>query len=298
MQFKSLADVASSFTESELIPQEIAPGVRMHRRTIFKLSLLATFIASLDPTSSLSRTYADDAPEERLALEELIAKIRPEAKALISAQHPDEAHYVARMAKLLSQSAELERYRSFPGGEGWSMEPAAFVPPILLYQIQMEPNAKIEIHDHRHHNGIILVQKGDARLRCFEPAPQQSESPHSSPSGDSSQSEDSSPSGDPSQIEDSRAWDPLAETWPDPDVEFTLKKTRDEIIRAGATATLTRITDNIHELQAGPQGCDLLDLFTNFKPNALSMRIKWDGKFLDEQQTLCRVQYIAPDHTH
>lgn len=286
MQFKSLADVAPSFTESELMPQEIAPGVRMHRRAIFKLSLLATFIASLDPTSSLSRTYADDAPEERLALEELIAKIRPEAKALISAQNPDEANYVARMAKLLSQSVELERYRSFPGGEGWSMEPAAFVPPILLYQIQMEPNAKIEIHDHRHHNGVILVQKGDARLRCFEPALQQSESPNSSQSGDSSQSGNS------------RAWDPLAETWPDPDVEFTLKKTRDEIIRAGATATLTRITDNIHELQAGPQGCDLLDLFTNFKPNALSMRIKWDGKFLDEQQTLCRVQYIAPDHTH
>lgn len=286
MQFKSLADVGPTFTKSELIPQEIAPGVRMQRRAIFKLSLLATFLASLDTTSSLSQTYADDSPEERLALEELIAKIRPEAKALISAQHPDETNYVARMAKLLSQSEELERYRSFPGGEGWSMEPAAFVPPILLYQIQMEPNAKIEIHDHRHHNGVILVQKGDARLRCFEPAPQQSESPNSSQSEDSSHSVKT------------RAWDPLAETWPDPDVEFTLKKTRDEIIRAGATATLTRITDNIHELQAGPQGCDLLDLFTNFKPNALSMRIKWDGKFLDEQQTLCRVQYIAPDHTH
>lgn len=273
MQFKSLVSNSSSFETSPRKIEEIAPGVKLLRRAIFQLSALTAFCALANSKSTLAGGFIEPLPTNRLQLEELIAKIRPEATQLISSIEPDEASYVARMAHLLSQSAELEKYRNFPGGEGWTMEPTAFVPPILLYQIDMQPGAKIDIHDHRYHNGVLCVQKGEARLRCFEPFVTENE---------------------PNSVQ----WNPLADTWPDPGVEFTLQRTRDEVIRVGATATLTRTSDNIHELQAGPEGCRLLDLFTNFKPIALSMRIKWNGEFVDEPKGLCRVSYIAPDHIH
>jgi hypothetical protein len=80
--------------------------------------------------------------------------------------------------------------------------------------------------------------------------------------------------------------------------EFLIQEKGELALKQGQAAGLTRTRENIHQIEAGPDGCLLYDLFTNFKMNAQSFGIKWDGKYFDPAKKLCKVMWVPPDHSH
>jgi hypothetical protein len=173
--------------------------------------------------------------------------------------------------KELSRVNKLHTYRFMPNKKGgWETDFQAFVPPVLLYQIRMSPNSVIDLHDHRHHNGALSIREGTVRVRSF----------------------------DIFQEEQNAKWDVAAGNVPAVGEEFLIQEKSELSLKTGQAAGLTRTRENIHQIEAGPDGCLLYDLFTNFKMNAQSFEIQWDGKYFDKAKKLCKVNWIAPDHSH
>lgn len=281
MQFFTHRDTDQPhFLDSESIQfddQEIAPGVQLERRWVFKgavgLLLSGLLHRSADAFVGAEKELSEVATQEggnQLALEDLIKQVLPLAKDLIKSSQANEEAYVEKVQKFLSQAADLEVNRAFPGGKGWELDASAFVPPILLYQIRMQPRAIIELHDHRFHNGVISVREGKVRSRNFDIVV-------------------------PPGRED---WNVAEGKVAAIGEEFQIQEKSDSICVAGQATALTRTRHNIHQIEAGEDGCLLYDLFTNFRPNAQSFRIAWDGKYSDQAKKICTVQWIAPDHEH
>jgi hypothetical protein len=267
MQFFPEPPALESYLEispREFTPREIAPGVTLERRTFCGLGLaaFASWFWAPRPSAFESRPIV---PNETTLLtedlERLISQLRPAARQLIASQSPDEEKYIELAIQELQKVTELDTFRYVPGGTGWEMDFQAFVPPILLYQIRMQPNSRIELHDHRHHNGALTVREGDIRVRSF----------------------------DIFQADNEPRWDVAAGNVPAIGEEF---------LKSGQAAGLTRVRENIHQIEAGPGGCLMYDLFTNFKPLAQSFSIQWDGQYSDPARKLCQVQWIPPDHSH
>lgn len=214
---------------------------------------------------------SSSAGTETIELETLIARLRPEARRLIASDKPDEEKYLEMAVKELVKVSKLETYRFMPSSKGgWETDFQAFVPPVLLYQIRMSPNSVIDLHDHRHHNGALSVREGSARVRSF----------------------------DIFQEGEGKKWDVAAGKVPAMEEEFLIQEKGESLLKQGQAVGLTRIRDNIHQIEAGPDGCLMYDLFTNFKKNAQSFEIKWDGQYFDRARKLCKVLWVPPDHSH
>lgn len=259
----------------EISEAELSPGVVLERRMILGggLGLLAGFFAPkwqgafCQDSSAVSSSAGTDTIE----LETLIARLRPEARRLIASDNPDEEKYLEVAVRELVKVSKLETYRFMPSRKGgWEMDFQAFVPPVLLYQIRMSPNSVIDLHDHRHHNGALSVREGSARVRSF----------------------------DIFQEDNDKKWDIAAGKVPAMEEEFLIQEKGESLLKQGQAVGLTRTRDNIHQIEAGPDGCLMYDLFTNFKMNAQSFEIKWDGQYFDRTKKLCKVLWIPPDHTH
>jgi hypothetical protein len=254
---------------------ELFPGVILERRAVLGcgLAALAAVFCS-DSQRAFGQQLPDSQPPgqdaETIELETLIAKMRPEARRLIATEKPDEEKYIELAIKELSRVTKLETNRFMPGHEGWEMDFQAYVPPVLLYQIRMSPNSIIKIHDHRHHNGALSLREGTARVRSF----------------------------DIYTNEENSKWDVAAGVVPALEEEFLIQEKNELTLKQGQAAGLTRTRENIHQIEAGPEGCLLYDLFTNFKSNAQSFEIQWDGNYSDRSNRLCKVTWIAPDHSH
>jgi hypothetical protein len=256
--------------------RELSPGVVLERRMVLGggLGLLAAMFTPM-PQRILGDELSTASPPENasaaIELETLIATLRPEARRLISSEKPDEETYIQMAIAELTKVTKLETYRFMPSGKGdWETDFQAFVPPVLVYQIRMSPNSVIELHDHRHHNGALSIREGSARVRSF----------------------------DIFQDEKENKWDVAAGNVPAMEEEFLIQEKGELLLKTGQAAGLTRTRENIHQIEAGPDGCLLYDLFTNFKMNAQSFLIAWDGKYFDHGKKLCKVTWIKPDHTH
>jgi hypothetical protein len=266
-----IQDAAFEFSEAEL-----SPGVVLERRVMLGggLGLLSMLFS---PCSQ--RTLGQERPAkadtqldaERIELETLIANLRPEARRLIASEKPDEEKYIQLAISELTKVNKLETNRFMPSGKGgWETDFQAYVPPVLLYQIRMSPNSVINLHDHRHHNGALSVREGSIRVRSF----------------------------DIFQEGEDKKWDVAAGKVPAMEEEFLIQEKGESLLKVGQAVGLTRTRDNIHQIEAGPDGCLMYDLFTNFKMNAQSFEIKWDGQYFDRAKKLCKVLWIPPDHTH
>jgi hypothetical protein len=260
----------------EFTEQELSPGVVLKRRMVLGggLGLLAALFAPIS-----QKLFAQEQPSaaplsaeaETIELETLIANLRPEARRLIASESPDEEKYIQMAIAELTKVTKLETYRFMPSRKGgWETDFQAFVPPVLLYQIRMSPNSVIDLHDHRHHNGALSVREGSARVRSF----------------------------DIFQEENEKKWDIAAGRVPAMEEEFLIQEKGESLLKQGQAVGLTRTRDNIHQIEAGPDGCLMYDLFTNFKMNAQSFEIKWDGQYFDRAKKLCKVLWIPPDQTH
>jgi hypothetical protein len=268
--YGSIQDAAFEFSEAEL-----SPGVVLERRMVLGggLGLLAGLFSPNWPGIFAQEPPADSssASTETIELETLIARLRPEARRLIASDKPDEEKYLEMAVKELVKVSKLETYRFMPSRKGgWETDFQAFVPPVLLYQIRMSPNSVIDLHDHRHHNGALSVREGSIRVRSF----------------------------DIFQEGEDKKWDVAAGKVPAMEEEFLIQEKGESVLKQGQAVGLTRTRDNIHQIEAGPDGCLMYDLFTNFKMNAQSFEIKWDGQYFDRAKKLCKVLWIPPDHTH
>jgi len=262
----------SVFDASEL---ELSPGVVLERRTVLGFGIgafAALFHPGIQETFGQERTESQSTHPEKTTygLESLIAQIRPEARQMIASESPDEEKYIEMAVKELSRVTNLETNGFRPGEKGWELDLQAYIPPIMLYQIRMSPNAVIELHDHRYHNGALTAREGSARVRSFDIHVKDGES----------------------------TWDVAAGKVPAMEEEFLIQEKGELALKQGQAAGLTRTRENIHQIEAGPDGCLLYDLFTNFKPNAQSFGISWDGKYFDSSKKLCKVTWIPPDHNH
>ena len=282
MQFWTIDEFPESLAAEGLPGDEIAPGVRIERRAVLRLGAqLATLaalgglgacgrdgaaVATRQDESELAGGAAQTAPPpkapSRLTVGEFVNEVRPRARKLIAAAAPDEEAYLRAAGDLLMQLEPVDRWRRPRAQMPYSMDTTAFVPPIVLFRIEMQPGAVISIHDHRHYNGVILCTEGSLRCRNFDIVP-----------------------------EEGRPLDVAAGEVPPKDSEFVIRQTIDEVIRPGERSSLTRARDNIHEVTAGDRGCVLMDLFTHFRPDARSYGIEWDDTPFDAEKQLYRVSW-------
>lgn len=266
MQFWTVDTLASHAFADHEQGEEISPGVVVERRTILRLGVTCAGLAALSglglggcapggrtrSTGESTTTSAD----------EFVAKVMPQARALISDAAPDEESYLAAVAALLARVEPPASWSMRPAGEGWEMDNIAYYPPIVLMQIRMAPRSVIHLHDHRHYNGVLLATKGAARCRNFDIVQT-----------------------------DGRRLDIAAGEVPAKGEDFLIRQNADLVLRPRQLSTLTRDRDNIHHVEAGDEGATLVDFFTFFSPKARSYELAWDGKAYDEARGLFKVAW-------
>ena len=280
MQFWTMEELPEALGIEGAVGAEIAPGVRIERRAILRLGVQLAGLfavgglvgcaqrggdagtAVVDRTAPSSAAPPADVAPTPLRVGDFVRQVRPKANALINAAEPDEEAYLRAAGDLLEQLEAVDSWRPPRAGQPYAMDTTAYVPPIVLFRIRMEPGAVISLHDHRHYNGVILCTEGSLRCRNFDIVPGPGES-----------------------------FDVAAGEVPPAGSEFVIRQTVDEVIRPGMRSSLTRARDNIHEVTAGDEGCLLMDLFTHFQADARSYSLAWDGQPFDADKQLYRVTW-------
>lgn len=234
MFFLDLQQLPDSPHADHGVGEELAPGVHVERRLILKLGLLGA--AGLMLPGCVRPPMPKGALAPRLSLEEMVALLKPRAQELVTSPVPDEDAYLRMVAGVLA------RVRREPGAvpdHPIRFDSLADQRPLVVYEIRMAPGARIPLHDHRHYNGVIMGLSGSCRCQYFDILP---------------------PDG-------AGAWD-TPDQVPPRDRDFRIRLTRDCVLTPGAVGALSRRSNNIHELVAGPQGAQLMDVFTFFRPDA------------------------------
>ena len=171
MQFWTLDEIEAHAMADHEVGEEISPGVTITRRRILKLGLAgAAGLLAASPASAALRSPSEDAAAGGpLSIEQLLARVRPEAKRMIAAGQPDETSYLNAVSRLLARCVPEQPWAMREIGEsGWSMNTAAWMPPIVVFDIHMRPGSKIHLHDHRHYNGVLHCGEGSVRCRNFD----------------------------------------------------------------------------------------------------------------------------------
>lgn len=249
MQFWTLDKIKATAIASHHAGEEIAPGVTITRRKLLRVGLAGTATLLAAGCSSPARKPKLGSEPQSLSLGPLLGQLRPEAKRLIASDAPDEGAYLVLVSSLLARYQPEDPWNLREPEEGrYSMSAAAWTPPVVVYDIHMRPGASIDLHDHRHYNGVIQCTQGSVRCRNFDIV---------------------QPDGQALEIAAGEV--PTGE-------DFLIRQNKDVILQRGQVSSLARDRDNIHAVEAGPEGCKLVDVFTYFRPEARSYGIEWDGK--------------------
>ncbi|MEM7166810.1 MAG: hypothetical protein AAF581_15205 [Planctomycetota bacterium] len=261
MLFTGVENLEHSPEADHEVGEEIDDGVVVSRRRILKLSALTagTTLGSQllgGPAHAAiadSTTGAASLLGGKIAFEKLVQELRPLSKQLIGqGNEVDEEAYLRGISALLSR-VELMPECKPHGKHDFNMRRVAAYRPLVILTINMKPGARIRIHDHRDYNGVIFGLDGCCTIRNFE-------------------------------IEG-------REDIPRADEEFTIRETKWARITRGRVSTLSRRRDNIHDVVAGRDGAQLLDVFTYFSPKARSYGIVFDDKPVDADERLYRVNW-------
>ena len=265
MQFWTLDEIERHAMADHEVGEEISPGVTITRRRILQIGfagLAGTLAAGCAPTAR-GRPESNETASAQLTIEQLSARLRPEAKRMIAADRPDESSYLAAVSMLLSRYKPDRPWAMRDVGEtGWSMNTAAWMPPIVVFDIRMRPGSKIHLHDHRHYNGALLCTEGAVRCRNFDIV---------------------QPDGKPLDI--------AAGEVPPVGEDFLIQQNKDATLGQGELSTLSRDRDNIHHIEAGPEGCSLVDFFTYFRREARSYELEWDERPLSARSDVYKVAW-------
>ena len=255
MQLWTLDEIEQHAMADHEVGEDLALGVSITRRRILQVGLAgaAGLIAASGHAAEQWAMAAANASDRPLTIDQLIGRARPEAKRLIASETPDEPSYLAAVSSLLSRYQPDEPWAMRDVGEsGWSMNTAAWMPPIVLFDIHMRPGSTIHLHDHRHYNGVQLCTEGSVRCRNFDIV---------------------QPDGVRLDIAGGEV---------PGDEDFLIRQNSDATLGPGQMSTLSRDRDNIHHIEAGPDGCKLVDLFTYFRREARSYELDWDGQPLSK----------------
>ncbi|MEL6712829.1 MAG: hypothetical protein AAFU73_04580 [Planctomycetota bacterium] len=249
MQFRRIDSWGGEWAD-ETLDDALATGVSLTRRRVLRTGIVGVTALVSGACGAVRRgNPIEDAPEaDALPLEAFVARTRRLARALLAEDDPDEDAYLAAVAELLRRHAPERPWRMNPVGEsGRAMNMLAWMPPVIVYDIRMSAGARIDLHDHRHYNGIIQCREGSLRCSNFD------------------------------FVDDAgRRLDTRVEGVPPEGADFHIRRTVDTTLRPSDVAALQRDRDNIHEVVAGPEGCVLTDVFTHFRPEARSYGIEWD----------------------
>ena len=263
MQFWTLDEIEHHAMADHEVGEEISPGVTITRRRIIQVGLAGALgLAAAGSAVAKQRpaTEDDDAP---LTIGQLVAQLRPQAKRLIAADLPDEKAYLAAVTQLLARYTPEEPWAMRELGEGqWGMNTAAWMPPVVVFDIHMRPGSKIHLHDHRHYNGVLQCNEGSVRCRNFDIV---------------------QPDGNPLDI--------AAGEVPPAGEDFLIRQNKDATLERGQLSTLSRDRDNIHHIEAGPDGCKLADVFTYFRREARSYELDWDEQPLARSGDVYKVAW-------
>jgi len=275
MQFWNVEQISKHSHADHEAGEEISPGVVVQRRTILRVGLVGAGLAVLgglglpgcasSKSSSTRENTRGIAPEDAAraaSADEFVAKVIPQARSLIAAPAPDEEAYLAAVTALLARVDNTPTWRESPAGKDWTMDTITYYPPIILMQIKMAPRSVINLHDHRHYNGVLLATQGAARCRNFDIVQP-----------------------------DGKRLDIAAGEVPGKGEDFFIRQNADAVLRPRQLSTLTRDRDNIHHVEAGDEGATLVDFFTHFSPKARSYELAWDGKAYDEAKGLFKVAW-------
>ena len=251
-------------------PKELDAGVVLERRTAIRwgLGVLASLFLPNGYTAlgQDKRSNSNDRSEfDRVG--SLIGCLRLDAYKLITCDNPDEEKYIKRAIRELTKLAKLEANPPWRHQVPKEQRIQAWLLPLVLVQFRMGPNSVIQLLDHRHQNGALSVREGCARVRSFDLFEEK---------------------GD-------KKWNVANGHIPGTNEEFLIQEKGDLILKAGQSAGLTRTRDNMHQIEAGPDGCVFYDLFTNFNTKARSYRIEWDGNYFDRNRKLCKVMWWSPE---
>jgi hypothetical protein len=264
MQFWTLDEIEEHAMADHEVGEEISPGVTITRRRILQVGLAgaAGLLVSGCAGPGKKMETASDPAARPLTIDQLVARLRPEARRLIASDRPDEAGYLAAVSSLLARYTPDEPWAMRDiGDSGWSMNTAAWMPPVVVFDIHMRPGSKIHLHDHRHYNGVLLCTEGSVRCRNFDIV---------------------QPDGERLDIAAGEA--PTGE-------DFLIRQNKDATLERGHLSTLSRDRDNIHHIEAGPDGCKLADLFTYFRREARSYELDWDEQPLSRNGDRYKVSW-------
>ena len=251
MLFTKVEELERAAAADHVVGEEIDPGVTITRRQIFRFGAVAGAGALLAGTG-YAREAKKGAGFGPVTLDEIVAQLRPLSKELIRADTPNEDAYLHTIAALLA------RLDPHPTKAKSMRQKIAFAThlvdrPLVIYEIKMEPGAKIELHDHRHYNGVLFGLEGEANLRNFEIA--------SEPKGKGKRA------------------------------KFDIRESQRLELTRGRISTLSRTRDNIHEVVAGPKGARVLDVFTFFSREAQSYYLDVDKKPHGKDKRLYRARW-------
>lgn len=265
MQFWTLDEIEQHAMADHEVGEEISPGVTITRRRILQVGLagaIGLLAAGCAPTVRRSLLVQGTPSPEALSIDQLVARVRPDARRMIASDRPDEAAYLSAVSALLARYKPEEPWEMRDVGDsGYSINGTAWMPPVVVFDIHMRPGAKIHLHDHRHYNGVLLCTEGAVRCRNFDIV-----------------------QSDGKRLDIAAGEVPTGE-------DFLIRQNKDATIGRGQMSTLSRDQDNIHHIEAGPDGCKLVDLFTYFRREARSYTLDWDDQPLSKGGDLYKVAW-------
>lgn len=266
MQFWTLDEIEQHAMADHEVGEEISPGVTITRRRILQVGLAgAVGLLAGGCTATVRRegSAQQAAAPEAVSIHQLVAKLHPAAKQMIAADRPDEFSYLAAVSTLLARYKPDEPWAMRDVGESrWSMNTAAWMPPVVVFDIHMRPASKIHLHDHRHYNGVLLCTDGSVRCRNFDIV-----------------------QGSGKRL------DIAAGEVPPRGEDFLIRQNKDSILARGQLSTLSRDQDNIHHIEAGADGCTLTDFFTYFRREARSYELDWDERPVSKRGDVYKVAW-------
>ncbi len=229
---------------------EMAEGVLVERRDVIKLSLGAIAALSLGwPMRALAEEgikapLKGEDPTGDMTWEMLLKKVVPMAEHLVKAKKPNEEAFLFQVA------AFAARLKDAPAPQFKGDRPVAAARlyrklPFVALQFRLKPGAAIPFHDHREYIGVLNAMSGDAKVRSFDLVDQKR---------------------------------------PAKNATFTIRETRNDILRTGGISTLSRTRDNIHDVRAGKDGARLLDFFAFFSGKGSSVYLNVEDKPKDPEK--------------
>lgn len=200
------------------------PGVVSRRLVLAGAGLAFASLATVRAQDPVAKVAKDAGPAGVL-LAEFVAAMLPQAQAVAFGDEMQEDSYLFAAASLARRLRDLPAadYKPFPLLPDTETARLHRELPLIIELVRVSKNAKIPLHNHGGTLGLIVGLQGEMQVRNYQLA-------------------------DPAQGF-------LGDT-------VRLRQTNDGWVAPGRVSTLGSTRDNFHEVDAGPEGVVVFDVFT------------------------------------